>query len=217
MRLIIIDDDPFARTVLSATATSLGHDVVAMASTAPEALMHARALKPEIALVDLDLGEGPTGIDVARGFRKILPNIAVVMLSTYSDPRLIGHNQSALPEGTEYLTKASVTDASVLGEALARAAGARIGAPTEAPAASMSISRIDRLSALQIELMRLVAAGHSNAEIARRRSITEQSVEKAVSRLIKDLGVQLGRSQNPRVTIAQTYFRLAGTVSERSD
>jgi two-component system nitrate/nitrite response regulator NarL len=217
MRLLLIDDDPFARTVLTATITALGHEVVGTAATAPEALAKAQLLQPDIAVVDLDLGEGPTGIDVARGLRKMLPSIAILMLSTYTDPRLIGHNQASLPPGAQYLTKASVSDVTVLQDALEVAALSWDAPGAQAPSDINSESVTPRLSDLQIDLLRLIAAGHSNAEIADRKHITVQSVEKAVNRLIKDLGIQVGKSQNPRVTIAQTYFRLAGAVSDRQD
>jgi len=217
MRLLLIDDDPFARTVLTATITALGHEVIATAATASEALGHARFLQPDIAVVDLDLGEGPTGIDVARGLRKIVPSIAILMLSTYTDPRLIGHNQASLPPGAQYLTKAAVSDSTVLQQALEVAAMAWDDSRAPVTPTRDVKSATPRLSDLQIELLRLIAAGHSNAEIAQRKHITVQSVEKAVNRLIKELGIQVGKSQNPRVTIAQTYFRLTGAVSDRQD
>ena len=72
------------------------------------------------------------------------------------------------------------------------------------------------LSAQQVEVMRLVAAGCSNAEIARRRSITEPAVAKAVARLIRHFEIQADTSQNQRVLIAQLYQRLSGGRDPRA-
>ena len=63
--------------------------------------------------------------------------------------------------------------------------------------------------------MRLIAAGFSNSEIARRLVIEEASVEKAVMRLIRQLDVKAAREENQRVMIAQAYFALSGTRSVR--
>ena len=71
------------------------------------------------------------------------------------------------------------------------------------------------LSEGQWEILRLVAAGYTNAEIARRRSLTVPAVEKAVARLIKQLDLHASPDTNQRVSIAQAYFRLTGAVSAR--
>jgi DNA-binding NarL/FixJ family response regulator len=72
-----------------------------------------------------------------------------------------------------------------------------------------------KLSDHQSDIMRLVAAGHSNVEIARRRSLTVPAVEKAVARLIRQLDLQAAPDTNQRVAIAQAYYRLTGAVSAR--
>ena len=71
------------------------------------------------------------------------------------------------------------------------------------------------LSDQQVEIMRLVAAGFANREIARRREMTEPAVEKAIARLIRHFDLKTGKEQNQRVVIAQLYFQLTGAVSAR--
>jgi DNA-binding NarL/FixJ family response regulator len=75
--------------------------------------------------------------------------------------------------------------------------------------------RLQNLTDSQVEVMRLIAAGFSNSEIARRLVIEEASVEKAVMRLIRQLDVKAAREENQRVMIAQAYFALSGTRSVR--
>jgi DNA-binding NarL/FixJ family response regulator len=62
----------------------------------------------------------------------------------------------------------------------------------------------------QVETMRLVAEGLSNAEIAERRCVTVGAVEVAVSRIARALGIQHDRAHNQRVMITREYYRLTG-------
>ena len=215
-RVLLIDDDPFTRVTLANTVTSLGYELVGDCESATIALKAAAEVHPDVAIVDLDLGEGPTGIDVARGLRRLDPNIGIVMLSTFAEPRLMGHNQPELPVNSIYLVKRSVTSPEVLGRALRLAISpdAHTGATDRALGFDTPLST---LSDQQVEIMRLIATGSSNADIARRRFINEASVEKAIARLIKQLDLKAGKDQNQRVMIAQLYFQLTGASGARQD
>lgn len=210
-RVLIVDDDPFARTMLSSVVQGLGFDVVDSVGSFAEGLAASRTAAPDVALLDLDLGEGPTGIDLAYAIRRHLPGVGIVFLSTYADPRLLG-SVPALPSDSLYLTKQEVADTSILRDALKAVQGIADGAH--------SAVREQGLAALtdsQIDVMRLIAAGYSNAEIARRLVIEEASVEKAVMRLIRQLDVRATRAENQRVMIAQAYFAVSGTRVVRRD
>jgi DNA-binding NarL/FixJ family response regulator len=76
---------------------------------------------------------------------------------------------------------------------------------------------LNDLSDKQIEMMRLVASGLSNSEIAKRQWITEAAVEKAISRLCKKLEIVVSKEQNLRVLIAGAYHQYSGSVNVRSD
>lgn len=214
-RVLLVDDDPFTRMMLTTTLRTLGCTVVGDAPSAASALRMARELRPSVAVLDLDLGEGPTGIDLAHGLRNVNPAIGIVMLSTYEEPRLMGYNQPPLPEGSLYLVKKTVIDPAILDRAvmmsidpMLRDGRINLDFTTDSPVPP-------KLTDLQIDIMRLVAAGHSNTEIARLRSLTVPSVEKAIARLIKQLDLQATPDQNQRVMIAQVYYRLTGAVSAR--
>ena len=213
LRVMLVDDDPFTRMTLVATLGSLDCVVVGDVASAREALLLAVETRPEVAVVDLDLGEGPTGLDVAHRLRELLPSIGLVVLSTYEEPRFMGFNQHPLPEDALYLVKRNVVDPEVLGRAVRMSVDEdfREGTTRVPPKDSLGV----KLSDSQIDIMRLVAAGHSNAEIARRRSLTVPAVEKAGARLIKQLGLQSSADTNQRVAIAQAYYRLTGAVSAR--
>ena len=213
LRVMLVDDDPFTRMTLVTTLNSLGFFVAGDVATAKEALLLAAQTRPDVAIVDLDLGEGPTGLDVAHRLREMFPRIGLVVLSTYEEPRLMGFNQHPLPDDALYLVKRTVVDPEILGKALRMSVDDdfRQGTLRVLPKDALGVT----LSDAQIDIMRLVAAGHSNAEIARQRSLTVPAVEKAIARLIKQLNLHASPDTNQRVAIAQAYFRLTGAVSAR--
>lgn len=210
-QVLVVDDDPFTRVLVASVIREGGSAVVADAADVAGAMDAARTSRPTVAVIDLDLGEGPTGMDLAHGLRRMLPSIGIVILSTYSEPRLLGQNLQTMPPGGVYLTKQSVQAPAHLADAIAAAAtGAVVAA--DPPAGD---PRLASLSDNQVEVMRLVAAGCSNAEIARRVSMEEASVEKAIARLIKQLDVKADRQQNQRVMIAKAYHEITGSHAVR--
>lgn len=212
--ILVVDDDPFTCAMLSGALTSFGAESVRTAKSVAEGLWVAAHTAPQVAVIDLDLGEGPTGIDLAYGLRKRLSGIGIVMLSTYEEPRLMGLNQPALPEGSIYLVKRSVSEADELCRAVAMSIKMAQGENIDGGKLPPHLVRKD-LSDQQIEIMRLIAAGHSNSEIARLRHLSISGVENAVTRLCKQLTLTSSSEKNQRVLIAQAYFQMTGAVSVR--
>lgn len=206
-RVLVVDDDDFTRTLVATLVESLGYEVCAKASAVTEAMALAHDMQPDAAVLDLDLGEGPTGIDLAHGLRQLNARIAMVLLTSYGDPRWMGQRREP-PEGTRYVVKGSVSDPTVLGEAISAALSSPMSR-VDIPSASV------QLNEGQWEILRLLAAGHSNAEIAKRCWLTEDSVNKAVTRLARQLDIKSGNSGNVRVLLTRAYAQLTGTTSER--
>ncbi len=155
----------------------------------------------------MDRGEGPTGLDLGHGLRKLNSTIALVMLTSYADPLWMGQRREA-PTGMRYVVKGDVSDPAVLGDAVA---AALVDPLAHVPSPSGETP----LSEGQWEILRLVASGYTNAEIAKRRSLTVDSVNKAITRLVRQLDIQVGDDGNARVLLSQAYRRMTGTVSDR--
>ena len=213
MSAIVVDDDDFTRVLLTRTLESAGHTLVVSAADAATGMRLADTHRPDLAILDLDLGPGPNGIDLAHGLRRLNPTSAIIILSSYQDPRLVGSTRP-MPLGAIYVSKRSVADAHVLEEAVTEVLASPL-VERAAPAPAAPGSR--KLSDNQVEIMRLVAEGYSNAEIARRRSLTEPAVAKAVARLVKQLGLEAGAHDNVRVLITQAYYELIGSSRVRRD
>ena len=201
-RLGLLEDENLTRLTLVTALRSLGNEVVVESADAAKFLVAAQSSLLDAVLLDLHLGSGPTGLDIANELRKTNPGIGVVFLTSFEEPRFLNPKLGELPEGSVYLVKSEITEMSVL-EAGIAAAMAKLG---QLPPAG----RIQVLSDTQIETLRLVAQGLSNAEIAKQRFITEKSVEITISRIAKTLGITNEPTKNQRVHIANVYFRSRG-------
>lgn len=213
----VVEDDPFARLTLVEALTANGITVVYDTDSAADALKHIPSHKPDVAVLDLHLGSGPTGIDLAVALREHAPKLGVVLLTSFDDPRLLGPTLPSAPTGTQYLPKRSVTSIAVLLTAVRDAIGAA-GNPVprnrNVPPKTPDKPEIAALSDTQMDTLRLVAKGLSNAEIARQRGVSERAVEAAISRLAKQLSVPTDPLSNQRVQLANVYFRSRGMQAD---
>jgi DNA-binding NarL/FixJ family response regulator len=201
LNVLVVEDDDFARVTVAGALTSEGFHVVAAVARVEEAMDLARSHPLDVAVLDLDLGTGPTGIDLAYGLHKIQPDLGIVILTSFSDPRLLASSLRQPPPGSAYVVKQSLTDIGLLSAAVE---GCRLG-----PADGTKPDSVP-LTSSQIETLRLLAYGLSNAEIARVRVVAEKSVEQSIARSAKRLGIPAQGTTNQRVALAREYFRLTG-------
>jgi two-component system nitrate/nitrite response regulator NarL len=205
---MVVEDDSFTRLTVVGALRHAGIDVVADCDNPRDALVLFRSHLPEVCLIDLDLGKGPTGVDVAAAMRRLEPALGVVLLTSYEDPRLLSPGLRQLPEGTRYVVKQGMADIEMLIAAIESAA--------EHPRHDVPNSPGADLTDTQVEMLRLVASGLSNAEIARVRVVEEKTVEQAIRRTAKRLGLETSSNVNQRVALARAYYRLIGAPATRA-
>lgn len=199
----VLEDDSLMRLALSESLRAAGHEVVFDAGDASSFVNLARGRHIEVALLDVHLGESVTGLDVAFKLRTIYPDLALIFITSFSDPRLIPGGHKQLPERSIYLEKARIDSIRSLQNSIDEAlVGAR--------ATTNSGQALSNLTDSQIEVLRLVAQGLSNAQIAEATKTTVKNVEGIISRIIKSLGLQESANQNQRVHMARVYFRSRG-------
>ncbi len=220
----VVEDDAFTRTMLVATLRSQGVEVVIETGVPAEALDQARVRRPRVALLDLHLGAGPTGIELAHALRALDRRIAIVVLTSFDDPRLLSTRLPELPRGTRYVTKREIVSVEVLVRALKDAVDATDPQDEVRPdalpraaseASAPGVRRVVDLTDSQLETLRLLAEGLSNVTIAARRHVTERSVETTIGRIARSLGLAPDATRNQRVHMARAYLRATG--AERSD
>ena len=138
-----------------------------------------------------------------------------MILTTYEHPRLAGNSLDVLPLDVVYLVKRELADSRSLPRALHEAVSlaARNGRRTRV----LPPTAADELTDAQLEVMRLIAEGYSNAGIAAKRSVSEGAVEKLINRTARQLEIDTTAAQNPRVQIARAYLRLTGATVRASD
>ncbi len=212
LSVMVVEDDAFTRLSIVSALRLSGVDVVVESGTPGEAVRQAENVTVHVAILDLHLGSGPTGIDVARSLRRTHPRIGIVMLTSYDDPRLLNVALPAPPAGTQYVVKKSVTDIHVLLDAVRASLTARAVQPSRAVPPMLSV-----LTNVQMEILSMVAEGLSNHEIAKRRSTSEKSVEATIARIARSLKVEKQQSSNQRVQLTRAYFQALGMVAHGED
>jgi DNA-binding NarL/FixJ family response regulator len=207
MKLLIVEDDSMMLQALSSGLVANGISNVEVATSASIAMQKFRSFKPDVSLIDIELRQGPTGVDVSHAMRKLNPNVGIVFLTSLADPRLVDSRLPELPEGSIYLRKNSVKNLSEIIEALELA----ISGDLKSIKSKTTDNFLD-LTKAQFEIIRLIAQGHSNLEISKIRVTTVKSTENTISRLAKKLGINNSTTASQRVLLARKYTELIGKV-----
>lgn len=208
VKIIVIEDDDFTRFTLIGTLKTNNFNVVAEANNAGLAISRAIEHRPDVALIDLDLGKGPTGIDLSVVLRKNLPEIGIVFLTSYRDPRLLRSSLPELPAGSIFLVKQDTNNSDYLIQRIMDAANHKN--LTSDPNQQIETDFTDS----QIETLKLLAEGLSNSEIAKKRFVTEKAVEVTIARLAKKFDVPYDSASNQRVVLAKKVFSMMGKSNE---
>jgi DNA-binding NarL/FixJ family response regulator len=207
VKLLIVEDDSMMLQALSSGLAANGISSVELANSASMAMQKFRSFKPDVSLIDIELRQGPTGVDVSHAMRKLDPKVGIVFLTSLADPRLVDSRLPELPAGSIYLRKNSVKDLSEVTEALQLA----ISGDLKSIKSKTADDFLD-LTKAQFEIIRLIAQGHSNLEISKIRVTTVKSTENAISRLAKKLGINNSTTASQRVLLARKYTELIGKV-----
>ena len=205
-RVLVVDDQPFTAATVAAALAGRGLETRSVGS-AREALALLEDWEPSVAVLDLDLGAGPTGIDLAHALRRTLPELGITMLTSYRDPRLAGAGLPVLPHGAVYRCKQDVTDVSLLVDTirmLERAPLERRGLDASATGPTAALTDV------QVEVLLAVGDGITTAQIAEQRGVSASAVEQTIARICERLEIPRDPSLNQRVQLVQALNRLRG-------
>lgn len=189
IRVLVVDDHAVVRDgIARLLASADGIEVAGTAGDGAEAVDLVAATAPDVVLMDLSM-PGVDGVEATRRIVETHPGVRVVVLTTFSDRDRILAAVEAGASG--YLLKDAGPD-DVLAGVRAAAAG---GAPLDPKAARVLLdtrqaARPGRgLSGREREVLRLLATGMANKQIARRLGITERTVKAHLTSIFQRLGV----------------------------
>ena len=202
--VLLVEDDVFTRSTLSAALVGANFEVKAQVGKASDAVDAVKRFSIDVAIIDLDLGAGATGIDIAIALREHNPVIGIIILTSYTDPRVMNPHSRVLPKGSKFLTKSNLTDFAPLVRTILELKALPLSGKTEKRS-----EKVD-FTANQLIVLQSVAEGLTTKEIASRTGVSEKAVEGTISRLHSMLDLPKDSSSNPRVQLARAYFALSG-------
>ena len=215
-RVLVINDDAFELATLSAALRLHTINVVGEANNLAVAENLFRSLQPEVLIIDIQF-DGQEAISIVKKLRKLNPALGIVITTACPDIRLLGITAKDLPIGSVLILKKSLSNLEIIATSIRKAMEVAEskspaawvdshGSPHENPFSSVLSSMTDT----QIETLRLVATGLSNAEIGRVRFVSEKSVEQIVARIAGHFAITPDRTRNLRVLIAGHYYKWIG-------
>jgi DNA-binding NarL/FixJ family response regulator len=184
IRILAVDDHPlFRQGVAGLVADQSDMRLVAQASDGREAIRQFRAHRPDVTLMDLQMPE-LNGLDATIAIRGEFPEARIVVLTTYAgDVQVL----RALKAGARaYLLKTLLHK-----ELLETIRAVHAGRKALSPEVSWQVAEHaadDALTAGEIEVLRLIADGNANKEIAAQLSLTEEAVKGRVRNILSKLG-----------------------------
>jgi two-component system NarL family response regulator len=192
--ILIADDHTlFRRGVRQLLEAEEDMHVLGEAATGTEALRQARALMPDVVLMDIQMPE-MDGIEATRALRRELPHIGVVFVTMYENDEFVYRGLQA--GGRGYILKDADPE-TMLRAIRAVAAGESLLGPSIAQKVMRQFagmdkvqrSLVDDLTPRELEILKLIAEGLSNREIAARLVISEKTVKNHINNILSKLHV----------------------------
>jgi DNA-binding NarL/FixJ family response regulator len=213
VRVVIADDETLLREGLARLLEEAGFQVVGKASTAEELMRRVGLTRPDVAVVDIKMPPTHTdeGLVAAEEIRSSHPEVGVLVLSHYVESRYAMRLLEEHPERSGYLLKERISDVAVLVDALQRIEeGECVLDPT---IVSRLIGRprednpLDELTTRELEVLSLMAEGHSNDGICKRLFLSPKTVETHVRHILRKLGIGETPDYHRRVLAVLAYLR----------
>jgi len=216
MRVVIAEDEVLLREGLVRLLTEAGVDVVGTAGTASELEDLVARQVPDVALVDIKMPPTHTeeGLVAAQNIRRSHPTVAVLVLSHYLESRYATRLLEDHPDSVGYLLKDRVSDVAVLIDALRRVhEGESVVDPTIVRRLVQRRREHDTLAELtarELEVLELMAAGHSNHGIEVALVVSPKTIEAHIRQIFGKLGLEETHDQHRRVLAVLTYLQRRG-------
>lgn len=206
----MVEDEPLLGSLIEETLAEWGFDVV-LSRSARQAVTDTEAFTPDVAILDVNLGSGPSGFDLSISLRSRFPQLPIIFLTNLTDPRVLGRHPRDLPAGSLFVRKSSVTTADDL---VATVNALLAGTTSMGLPSTRSVEQLSSLTPAQVAVLQLVVEGASNRRIAEVRGTTERAVEALIQRAAETLGLSADKDVNLRVRVAVEFARAAGAMRD---
>ncbi len=213
MRVVIADDEALFRDGLGRLLEDAGVEVPARVGSAEELIRRVAAIRPDVAIIDIRMPPTHTdeGLLAAQQILREQPQVGVLVLSHYLESHWAMRLLEDHPERCGYLLKDRVSDVAVLVDALGRISeGECVVDPT---IVSRLVKRpreespLQELSPRELEVLALIAEGHSNEGICRKLFLSPKTVETHVRHIMLKLGIGEAAESHRRVLAVLAYLR----------
>jgi len=184
VRVVIADDHAVMREGTQLILEAAGIEVVATAGTGAEALRMVARHQPDVLLLDLQLPD-TSGVEVAQAVRRDRPEVGVLILTGHAEA---GYIRPLLQIGVRGYMHKMASGVEIVAAVRAVAAGRMIVMSGAVSASSPSLST--PLTARELQVLRLMAAGLRNADIARELCVSVKTVEHHVTNVLVKLRAQ---------------------------
>ena len=215
MRIVIAEDQVLLRDGIARLLTGAGHAVLAQVGDARSLVEQTNLQRPDLVLADVRMppSYSDEGARAVLHLRERWPGLAVVMLSQVVEPSLVVVVAGGTVERFGYLLKDRVLDTEVFLEQLATvAAGGTVIDRQVVDAYLCRGGRVAGLTEREVEVLRLVASGRSNAGIAATLVISRRTVDAHLRSIFAKLGLEADPDDNQRVLAALRWLSApAGT------
>jgi DNA-binding NarL/FixJ family response regulator len=214
VRVVIGEDDVLLREGVRRILSESGLDVVAESGDAVDFLRKARAHKPDVAVVDVQMPphNEDDGLRAALELRAEAPDVGILVLSQFYEESFAVDLIAEHPDGVGYLLKERVGDVPSFVDAVKRVAGG--GTALDPVVVGRMLGRrghgpLDSLTPRERDVLGEMAEGKSNRGIAESLFVTEAAVEKHVRNIFQKLGLAPTTLEHRRVLAVLTFIRAA--------